>query len=427
MSDKNEITSVYFKSLIIENLNCFKDKYEIDFSNGDNKPAQWTVILGNNNTGKTTLLRVLADLEPNLNESNISVPYNAIKWSKSSKIYLTSNLPKFYVASDLFIEEISTKKTIYEKNYYSYFEKYNSYWRFWGGGWDGNSNGDISNLKIYAYGTSRRMSTTSLSENTKFHSTESLFSDEVQLTNAEEWLLQMDYAIKNNITNAKERFNKIKEVLVSGILPDVKDFECKTDSNFKSFVEFKTDYGLCRLKDLGYGYQSTIAWIVDLAKNLFERYPDSEKPLNESAVVLVDEIDLHLHPDWQRKIISFLSTHFPNIQFIVTCHSPLIVQSSDNINLILLEKVNDSIVIKQPNLKNFKGWTVEEILTELMGLGEKTHSDEYLSLIKEFDTALDTENYNLAKNVYEKLNKILHPESNQRKLLRIQMSSLLPE
>lgn len=375
MSDKNEITSVYFKSLIIENLNCFKDKYEIDFSNGDNKPAQWTVVLGNNNTGKTTLLRSLAGLEPKIIQNNIYIPYNAFRFRKEVENYYSLiNLPKFSIKSNLFMS--FTNESIYKKNYSSYLEKYKEYWGFFGGGWSGSSYKEISSLKIYAYGTSRRMSTTSLSENTKFHSTDSLFSDEVELTNAEEWLLQMDYAIKNNVPNAKERFNKIKEVLISGILPDVKDFECKTDTNFKSFVEFKTDYGLCRLKDLGYGYQSTIAWIVDLAKNLFERYPDSEKPLNESAVVLVDEIDLHLHPDWQRKIISFLSTHFPNIQFIVTCHSPLIVQSSDNINLILLEKVNDSIVIKQPNLKNFKGWTVEEILTELMGLGEKTHSDE---------------------------------------------------
>ena len=56
----------YFGSLTIENVKCFKGKHEIDLSDGNGKPAMWTVILGNNNTGKTTLLRCLADLEPKL-------------------------------------------------------------------------------------------------------------------------------------------------------------------------------------------------------------------------------------------------------------------------------------------------------------------------------------------------------------------------
>jgi ABC-type cobalamin/Fe3+-siderophores transport system ATPase subunit len=55
MSDKKD--AVYFKSLTTENVKCFRDKQTIDFTNKNGKPAKWTVILGNNNTGKTTLLR----------------------------------------------------------------------------------------------------------------------------------------------------------------------------------------------------------------------------------------------------------------------------------------------------------------------------------------------------------------------------------
>src|SRR5207247_4303505 len=66
----------------------------------------------------------------------------------------------------------------------------------------------------------------------------------------------------------------------------------------------------------------------DLASRLVERYPDSPDPLAEPAVVLVDEIDLHLHPQWQRKLMGFLSARFPSTQFIATAHSPLVVQAA---------------------------------------------------------------------------------------------------
>jgi predicted ATP-binding protein involved in virulence len=144
--------------------------------------------------------------------------------------------------------------------------------------------------------------------------------------------------------------------------------------------------------------------------------------------VLVDEIDLHLHPEWQRKIIAHLTKYFPNTQFIVTAHSPLVVQSAEKINLVLLkhEKGSDHVNIVQPKIPSYQGWSLEEILTELMGLGERTHSEKYLELIKQFGEALDNDDFSSAQTAYEELDKILHPTSHQRKLLRLQMSSLMP-
>ena len=159
-------------------------------------------------------------------------------------------------------------------------------------------------------------------------------------------------------------------------------------------------------------------------KKMFERYPDSENPLHEPAIVLVDEIDLHLHPEWQRKIIKFVGNIFPNTQFIVTTHSPLVVQSAEEINVIVLQKDGDSIRVKQSDFFTFKGWSVEEILSELMELGERTKSEDYLKLIKEFDEALDNNNKEQAEKAYNELDKILPPTTHHRKLLKIQMISL---
>ena len=101
-------------------------------------------------------------------------------------------------------------------------------------------------------------------------------------------------------------------------------------------VEFKTPYGWVPLRQLGYGYQTLITWVIDLVSRMVERYPDSPDPLAEPAVVLVDEIDLHLHPEWQRKLMGFLTERFPNTQFIATAHSPLVVQAAADANLAVL-------------------------------------------------------------------------------------------
>ena len=133
-------------------------------------------------------------------------------------------------------------------------------------------------------------------------------------------------------------------------------------------VEAKTPYGWVRVADLSYGYKTALTWMVDLASRLFDRYPNSENPLAEPAVVLVDEIDLHLHPKWQRDLVLKLTETFPNTQFIVTAHSPLIVQAAPNANLALLRREGDHVVIDN-DVDEIRNWRVDQILTsDLFGL-----------------------------------------------------------
>ena len=111
-----------------------------------------------------------------------------------------------------------------------------------------------------------------------------------------------------------------------------------------------------------------IAWMVDFASRMVDRYPDSPDPLAEPAVVLVDEIDLHLHPKWQRELIGFLTERFPNTQFIATAHSPLIVQAAGEANIALLRREGDHVVIEN-DPETLHGWSIDQILTsELYGL-----------------------------------------------------------
>jgi predicted ATP-binding protein involved in virulence len=127
-------------------------------------------------------------------------------------------------------------------------------------------------------------------------------------------------------------------------------------------VEVKTEDGWIPMRRLSLGYRTMIAWMVDLASRLCERYPNSKDPLAEPAVVLIDEIDLHLHPSWQRTLLKHLTERFPNTQFIVTAHSPLVIQAAPEARIVVLRRQGGHVVIDD-SPKAVSGWRVDQILT----------------------------------------------------------------
>ena len=431
-----EIAGVYLSKVTISDFHCFKGENEINFTRPDGRYQQWNVILGNNNTGKTTILRLLSGLSADVRilENNLIILGPTFTFNRDILANYAKKGVKSSIHSTLqFISKTSPTTNLPKLWFYQISEsgEYNST------GTDINKE-EFSLHKdfiFYGYGTSRKMSHSidvkDIATKNPIENILPLFLENTELANAESWLLQLDYAAKSGYKNAKELVDRIKKILTSGLLPDIKSIELKSEldpktNSVKNYALFDTDYGKVRLKELGYGYQSTMAWVVDLAKKLFERYPQLDNPLTGPAIVLVDEIDLHLHPDWQRKIIKHLSTIFPNTQFIVTAHSPLVVQSAEDINLIILEKGENGQTHIRQEFGTYQGWTIEEILQDLMGLGEKTLSDRYLYLLGEFDAGLDSEDYPRAQAAYDELIPLLHPTSSQRKLLKLQLGAIAP-
>jgi hypothetical protein len=183
-------------------------------------------------------------------------------------------------------------------------------------------------------------------------------------------LLRADYAA-NTTTDARAatRRDKIRAALI-GLLPDVNDIRVAglDEETPRPRIDVQTPYGWVAMRALSLGYRSMIAWVVDLASRMFEAYPDSADPLTEPAIALVDEIDLHLHPRWQREITSHLDRLFPNVQFIVTAHSPLVVQGAGVTNVAVLRRAGDHVeILNDP--EEVRGWRVDQILTsDLFGL-----------------------------------------------------------
>ena len=382
-ASKNEDPPVYLLSMEVEDLLCFKERQTLNLSNKDGHPAQWTVILGNNGVGKTTLLRCLAGMEMRSESFEHSIVVDGVEkfeeeicfepmlwnfydfeeiWEEIGiATHTGETIPAVYVAfaSNITLNSFKTGKNLdIQKDYVSVV--INSELKL--------SSNELKGAIYYGYGATRKMGTTSLSDsNTSYHSA-SLFSDDALLINAEEWLLQTDYAAKSasgkTKTRLKKQFKQIVEILKQ-ILPDIEDIRIDLDEYLeRPTAEFSTPFGWVRLSSLGLGYRTTIAWMVDLAVRLFKRYPDSEDPLAEPAIVLVDEIDLHMHPQWQRTIMEFLTQRFPNTQFIVTAHSPLVVQAAQDANIVLLRREGDQVkIINNPEI--IENWRVDQVLTSI--------------------------------------------------------------
>ncbi|MFY0562315.1 AAA family ATPase [Archangium lansingense] len=375
---------VYFLSLTLENVRCFGPKQTLRLSDEKGRPERWTVILGNNGMGKTTLLQALATLEPELYRTEeiklFNAPSGAISrhaaWSPVRHPAMPARFVARVGAGRLMMEGGSQE----HQGYINYDLVSDESSRFT------EVESSFRHLVCYGYGATRRMGAGSLSAAKESPPSDSLFFEDVPLRNAEEWLLQADYAASKESPKkggAAQRRDRIKHLLID-LLPEVTDlsFAPPDESNPAARVEVQTPYGWVAMRSLSLGYRTLIAWMVDLASRLFERYPESPNPLAEPAVVLVDEIDLHLHPTWQRQLIGYLTERFPNTQFIVTAHSPLVVQSATDANIVVLRREGDHVVIDN-DVESIRGWRVDQILTsDLFGL-ETARPPQVEALLKE--------------------------------------------
>ncbi|MBD2566831.1 AAA family ATPase [Anabaena lutea] len=139
------------------------------------------------------------------------------------------------------------------------------------------------------------------------------------------------------------------------------------------------------VNQLSDGEKCLLAMVGDLARRLAIANPGLEDPLQGYGVVLIDEIELHLHPKWQRDIIPALIKTFPNCQFIFTTHSPQVISEVKPERIYILEKTNSGVSIKRP--ESSFGRDSNRILEDLMDVPERPQKikDELLALFRLID------------------------------------------
>lgn len=378
---------LYFTRLELENVKSFGEPQHLDLTTDGTRPARWTLILGENNVGKTTLLECLTRMRPdvaNRFEGDLTgqrgcLPELAAEEDNSYLDRLVRNGAD--VDTRIVVDmvggftldgaggrpnPIRCEAAIERRA-----------GKFHDADWNGSMKRSIRQPVVFAYGAGRHVRPTGADE-TIPDPVASLFDPAIELIDAENVLQRLDYHVAKFKQRGQRQRLKALTAMLAEILPDVEDAsDIRINppataglGDMPYGVRVKTTHGEVPLSQLSLGYQTVTAWTVDIAWRLFNHYDKSDRPMREPAVVIVDEIDLHLHPRWQRELRAKLTTHFPNVQFIATAHSPLMAQDYLDQNLVLLqmdETEGQVQIINEPSV--VKDWSVDQLLTsELFGL-----------------------------------------------------------
>jgi hypothetical protein len=212
----------------------------------------------------------------------------------------------------------------------------------------------------------------------------SLFRESAALTSCEPWLTRLhntanDPALKAEERQAAQVHLEVVRKLVDSLLP----FGLRVGTISSREVTFANAAGLeVEFWQLSDGFRSFLAMAIDLLRQIlvadeWGRVGGSEEgaQVDTEGVVFIDEADAHLHPEWQRELGRRMCRVFPNIQFIVSTHSPFIAQSAMPGGLFVLEAQGDEVVVNQPEM-SVEGWRADDILlSPLFGLRSTRDED----------------------------------------------------
>ena len=177
---------------------------------------------------------------------------------------------------------------------------------------------------------------------------------------------------------------------ITSMLPEVSN--PRTEPNPLRFVvsvrSEQEQVDTLSLDQLSGGYRIVLALAADLARRMVQGNPHLDDPLKSEAVVLIDEVELHLHPGWQQRILGDLQRTFPNAQFIVSTHSPQVLTTVEPQRIVELAREGDRIVAGAPAGATY-GAEAGDVLSVVMGVKERPENeftkalDQYRRLVRE--------------------------------------------
>lgn len=158
--------------------------------------------------------------------------------------------------------------------------------------------------------------------------------------------LENELRLEEDNANYRDRQLESVRQAISSLIPSFSNLRVRRSPLMRMTVQ-KQGKELI-VNQLSDGEKCLLAMVGDLARRLAIANPGLPDPLKGSGVILIDEIELHLHPKWQREIISALIKTFPNCQFIVTTHSPQVIGDVKPERIYILEKTDKGVIAKRP-------------------------------------------------------------------------------
>ena len=308
---------MFLKSIHLNNVKCFSD-IALSFEDENGDIRKWTLLLAENGMGKSTLLKSIA-LVTGGSDAITDLLGEPSDWVRSethgceiSAVLVTNEKKERKI--NLRIEPQDTRADVIVKN------KESLAWL------DDTLNAKSRDYFALGFGASRhltaansRRTKTSEFTNKRAQRVATLFNPDAITKPIDSWAMDLDY-IGND--TALETVRKV----LSNLLPEIKFHRIDKENGH---LLFDTPDGIVPLHCLSDGYLAMAAWIGDLLYQVSEVSGDSqEKPLTAKGLLLIDEIDLHLHPKRQRHLLSLLDEWLPNFQFVATTHSPMAAQQA---------------------------------------------------------------------------------------------------
>ena len=397
-----ESNDMYIKRIEFSNLRCFKTgEMELVYPGSQTATDSFTlenvnVILGVNGSGKTTALKAIAlTLLAQLDVQSGFRPYSLVRRDTdgyADVAEVNAHLefgPLDHFGSDNARPNVlrldATVKRISQQEVLRYlpatdidFNQHNLLEELY--------SGEAPSFFMVAYGATRRTESgefdpgsRSKSRNARYARVAGLFEDHLTLVPLQSWLPKAE--------RHETRFAEVIE-LIADLLPEGLEFRGEQERDEYVFHHHGITVAFAALSD---GYRAYIGWITDLISHLVTVCPPETGLRELEGVVLVDEIDLHVHPTWQREIVAQISRALPRLQFVFTTHSPIVAGSVSSANLFIVAQPNDqdSAIISRPSSEVY-GLSADQILTSSMFGLNSTRAPEFVKELEHLESKATT-------------------------------------
>lgn len=359
---------MWIESITLDNIKCFEQQ-EIKFTQNPNargqrsRPYRWITLLGENGVGKSTILQALGLLLAGPEAAKELAP-RPTGWARDErapgalKVVLhkedgddgvygedkvrTTFSYSMFVTGSTAVEVGKDKQTYTEPALIEESTKILSWLRA-----NAFASGNRGWFAV-GYGAFRRLTRVSqvlipsLDQPKRSSNFITQFNEDAPLSSFERWMVYLDYRLAKDASDDKARqMRRVGEEAITALLPGDVRIEGVTK---EGLIQFAVDGQRVATVGLSDGFRSVIALAGDLIWRLLQAFPDLEDPTAAAGVVLIDELDIHLHPSWQREIAGWLREVFPNLQFFIATHSPLVAAGAGEDALTLRLDLVDGVI-----------------------------------------------------------------------------------
>ncbi|MFV8755245.1 AAA family ATPase [Nannocystaceae bacterium ST9] len=386
---------MYVTDIEITDLRCFEGTQSISLDRGDGTYAGWTVFAGRNGSGKSTLLKAIAlsCVGPLVARSLVGVFSGWVRqgnergtiatrldFDERDRFFSSGATPTHAIWTGLEWRSQSQAPDVLNewlaKDPNRSLAPKRGPWSERPVGWFVAGYGPYRHLGPMTAEVLR------LSQDPVLSRLLNLFHEAATLSDSIDWLRDIHARALEGKPGMEQLRDDVLRLLADQLLPDAGLVE-RVDSDGLWIQRDGVSLPLERVSD---GYRTVTELVVEIVRRLhgafgelsLERSPEGHVVCKLPGVVLIDEVDAHMHVSWQQKIGFWLTSRFPNIQFLVTTHSPFICQAASAKGIIRLPAPGEDRTIEHVSDELFKaivnGSADDAVMSELFGL-DHPHSD----------------------------------------------------